>query len=600
MNTRRHLTRALLRRLIPPSANLGDGGVNKRPEELRQLADNARTRRDFDADAFFRRRLCEIEPDRAGNWIQLGHSLKEAGFHKRSRAAYGRAEGMRPYDGELQVHLGHLAKIMGDFTAAKAHFEKGLALGVTAPDAVTFELGILNKIDNSVVYQKYENLEDGSAVRFFLSAPTGLIQESSKVSMQTGLGHGDYSYAFAMQAFARGLEAIGADFVILEHPEYISTISERSDAATNVHLGFYPPERLRLLKGGYNINCFAWEFDRLRAPEEILSAHAFADQAAMLDLADEIWMPSEHGAAATRPSLSRPVHVVPAPLIDNVAAKPRDQNRTPRLKAKAVRALGEVAWQPLAIAPRIQPEVNGATRAREARLQTIMDVHFETSPATFVTVFNAHDYRKQIAPMIRGFVEFLRTNPNALLLCKMTSVDRVHSINDILSREQFTEVGHLLPAIINEKIWITKQVLTREEMTALYDVSDHYLCTSHAEGQNLPLLEAMGRGVVPVSVAGTAMDDYISDKTAVVIPTEVRPFGKRLTARYGIFGLTTHFTTAEWVADALRAAMRMPSDVYAARSAAALDVVRERYGAAAFAAAIRGLEQRLTVSVRDQ
>jgi hypothetical protein len=76
MNNRRHLTRALLRRLSPPSVNLGDGSGNKRPEELRQLADNARTRREFDADAFYRRRLCEIEPDRAGTWIQLGHALK--------------------------------------------------------------------------------------------------------------------------------------------------------------------------------------------------------------------------------------------------------------------------------------------------------------------------------------------------------------------------------------------------------------------------------------------------------------------------------------------------------------------------------------------
>ena len=244
--------------------------------------------------------------------------------------------------------------------------------------------------------------------------------------------------------------------------------------------------------------------------------------------------------------------------------------------------------------------MNGATKAREARLQTILDVHFEASPAIFVTVFNAHDYRKQIAPMIRGFVEFLRTNPNALLLCKMTSVDRVHSINDILSREQFAEVGRLLPPIINEKIWVTKQVLTREEMTALYDVSDHYLCTSHAEGQNLPLLEAMGRGVVPVSVAGTAMDDYISEETAVVVPTEVRPFGKRLTARYGLYGLNTHFTTADWVADALRAAVRLPLEVYATKSAAGLDTVRRRYGVEAFAAAIKGLEQRLAVPGADQ
>ena len=54
-------------------------------------------------------------------------------------------------------------------------------------------------------------------------------------------------------------------------------------------------------------------------------------------------------------------------------------------------------------------------------------------------------------------------------------------------------------------------------MSALYCIADFYICTSAAEGQNLPLLEAMAHGSVPVSTGNTAMADYITADNAFQI-----------------------------------------------------------------------------------
>ena len=598
MNRNRRFARSLISRIHPPTANLGDGLAGKTPKALRNLADQARARRDFTADTYYRRRLCELESERAGNWIQYGHALKESGYHQRAEVAYRRALDLLPNDPDLQMQLGHLAKVRGDFPAADLAFSEADRLGYPARDEIAFQRSLLRKIDNRTVFRDESPSGERVPLRIFLSVPGGPISEGDRAGMEAGLGHGDYSYAFAMRGFVNALEALDVDHVVIRNPEFIADIRQRSNAVTNVHLSFYPPERMRLLKGAYNINCFAWEFDRLRLPRELLTAHAFGDQARMLDLADEIWMPSEHGADAVRPSLKRPVRVVPAPVIEHLSKSPRTGRPSPSQRDKSIRALSGVAWQPLAIVPRIQAEVNGGSKAREMRIRGILDNHFDGGvPNIFVSVFNAHDYRKQISPMLNGFIDLLKTHPNSILLFKMTTVDRGGSVNEVLYREQIRELDSLTPPMISDKVWITNQVLTRAEMNALFDFADHYVCTSHAEGQNLPLIEAMGRGVVPVSVSGTAMDAYIAPETAVVIESERRPFGRRLTARYGLYGLETYFTEADWVRGALIRAIELDNEAYGEKSAAALERVKDVYGLEPFERAFNDMAARVTSSV---
>ncbi len=58
-------------------------------------------------------------------------------------------------------------------------------------------------------------------------------------------------------------------------------------------------------------------------------------------------------------------------------------------------------------------------------------------------------------------------------------------------------------------------------MSALYGIADYYVSTSVAEGQNLPLLEAMAHGTIPVSTSNTAMADYVKPDNAFLIAERV-------------------------------------------------------------------------------
>lgn len=560
-------------------------GRRQSTQELKRQAEKARTQRDWALDLAYRRQISGMEPTKPGAWIQKGHALKEAGFHSRAAEAYLKARELGGDEGEAALQLGHLAKIRGDFGTAAREFETAVALGHPAADQIALELKLLRRIDNTLVFRGVNPKAPKAPLRVFLSVPGGQVQEGDKEAAAAGLGAADYSYSFAMRGFIQAFEEMEVDYTVIDKPEYISDIRERSGAEINIHLGFYPPERMRVLKGAYNINCFAWEFDRLRLPTEAFSHHAFADQAQMLDVADELWVTSQHATDAVAAQITKPATRVPSPVLSNLSRRPRSQRPDLRELERIGRDLAGVNWEPLSILPRLQPMLDNAARAKAASLPAILSsLDGEERPEIFLSVFNVHDYRKQIEPMLTGFMRFLEHRPNALLLLKMTTPHRAKRLaNRILMEEQISDAGRLIPPMVSDRIWLTDSVLTRNELNRLYDAATYYVCTSYAEGQNLPLIEAMGRGVVPVTVNHTAMSDYISENDAVVIPSEPRPLDIRLTARYRMFGTDTNYVSAEDVRASLERAVTLEEADYAHRSSAAFEEVRSQFGLAPFA-----------------
>lgn len=570
------------------------GAQGSTPADLRRLAEQARSRRDWSLDCYYRRQICAQPTPRAGDWIQYGHSLKEAGFHGRAETAYLTALAMKPDDPEIPLQLGHLAKVRGRFQAAAEAFSKALDAGYPS-EPIAFERELARKMDNGTVFRDFPPGTPREGVRLFLSAPAAAVHETDKAGLAASLGAADYSYSFAMRGFIDALEALEMDYTLLANPEFVSDIAERSSGAINIHLGFYPPERMRVLKGAYNVNCFAWEFDRLRSSGETLSYHAFADQATMLAIADEIWIPSEHGAQAVRDSTQVPVIRIPAPIVSNLKKKPREAPPARREVERLARGLSDIFWEPLTILPRLQPQLDESARGRQATIQSIMSRQpADAAPVFYLSVFNVHDFRKQIEPMLRGFVQFSEDHPEAILLLKATTPHRAKKIiNRILMEEQVADTGRLIAPLISDRIFITDAVLSRDELNRLYDLATFYVCTSYAEGQNLPLLEAMGRGVVPVSVDHTAMADYVDETDAVVIPSARRELDPRLAARYGLYGVMTNYVEAGAVAEALARASDLPNDAYGRMSAAAHRQVTSQFTAEAFQDQLQGLIRRL-------
>ncbi|MBM3606784.1 MAG: hypothetical protein FJX25_19430, partial [Alphaproteobacteria bacterium] len=506
-------------RKVGPS--ISGNGSQRSAASPKQQAEAARARGDWAADVYYRRQVCERAPDRANHWLQYGHALKEAGFYARAEQAYLKARDLSPEDAEILVQLGHLSKVRGDIEFARDRFLEARQHPEADAQFLDTQIRTLSRAARGGIFRSTASGAK-QGVRYFLSAPGKAVLEASPSEISETLSRPDHPTSFAMRAFLDAFQAIELEASIIENPEFIADIRERSDAAINVHLGFHPPEQLRLLKGAYNISCFSWAFDRLRHPGEVISYNAFADQAAMLDRPDEIWIPSVHGQRALAPAVSRPLKVVPAPVAFDTALEGRQARPSQATVERAARKLTRINWEPLAIVPRIQSTLDSAARSRRETVPSLL-FREDARPTIFVSVFNACDIRKQIEPMLRGFVAFSESRQDAILLLKVTTPDRVHeSANVSVMRHQLINAANLVSPCVSDRVWLTNDALTRDEMNSLYDVADHYLCTSSAESQNLPLLEAMGRGVVPVSVDHTAMAEYISVDGAIVIPTNSR------------------------------------------------------------------------------
>lgn len=586
----------------------GKSGINqlgssfiRSPKVLRGLAARARAKSDWATDAYYRRKICNIQPGRGANWLQLGHSLKELGQYISAEKAYLRAKAVGVNPADINIQLAHIAKIRGDFKSAAVCFREALRHGYAFPSEITHELSLLQRIDNSVIHtEKVAGFIDNEP-HIYLSAPVAAVSDRGGAERPTGMGKADYSYAFAMRGFIRALEDMGRNYTVIKHPEFVSDIREQSNSKINIHLGFYPAERLRLLKGAYNINCFAWEFDRLRLLEETISYHAFADQTTMLNLVDEVWAPSKHGALAIAQTVSKPVYTVAAPILGDLRPTSRDAPPSiARIRSLAAK-LDKISWQPLAVFSRVQTVMNQAAAQRSASLFNVLKrMNVEQNHLIFVSILNVHDWRKQLYPLLEGFIQVRDSCPNATLLIKAsTPLKDKHPINSHVLGEQIEDSGSLPRPLVSDRVWITDEVFTREEMNALFDLGAFYVCTSYAEGQNLPLLEAMGRGSVPVSVNHTAMADYITQETGIVIHSEPRDFGPRLTARYGLLGLKTNFVMSPDVRDAIETASGLSQHNYARKSAAAMQIIRTEYGISPLTKAIDRVINDLKGKARD-
>ena len=568
-----HAQPAPPKQLAAPAAS--EGG------KFRRLADAARDRSDWAAAAFHYGRLLALEPDDAALWLQHGHMLKEAGLLIKAGESYRQAMLRAPDDPEMPLQAGMLEKHLSHVTEAKQLLERARQLGYSNQALLDQELRFLRESGSRQSRDVLLSSMQDAPLRIFLSAAVPALAQESAAGLGTSLGVKNYSYAFIVKGYREALDQLGLPYEMINRPEFVPDIRQRSRARVNLHLGFYPPDAPRMLKGAHNVMVVAWEFERLQLPHEIMSPHAFSDPARMLALSDEVWCLSEYATEAIRRSAQLgAVSTVPTPVLsgvlDQARAAPPPMEQVMRLAAR----LEHVAWWPLAVAGTMQLELYREGRRRRSPLRTVLLERLEDAPpVVFVAVLNVFDARKQVRPMLEAFVQLTLQHPNCFLLLKVSFPDyKTGDPNEALFLHQVVESENIAPFLVSDRVWITPDVLSRDDLNALYDMGAFYVSTSHGEGQNLPLLEAMGRGVVPVSVDNTAMRDYISAENAVVIPSALRPFTPRLSERYGLRDVSTYFVSPRDVLAAFRTAFGLDQASYAARSAAALAAVKQKFG----------------------
>jgi glycosyltransferase involved in cell wall biosynthesis len=344
-----------------------------------------------------------------------------------------------------------------------------------------------------------------------------------------------------------------------------------------VHDAFKPYEEFRMLKGAVNVAHVAWEFDKVPNFSELPYDHPrrdnmLNDYVHVLGMASEIWVGCEYTKAVFASHGLQRVQVLPAPI----DTSRREDDDAP---GAGLYKIGCLEFTRRAMTACIDstgaPQLDNSTmfRADDCRA---------AGGRVFFSVFNPGDPRKNVAALFLGFQEYLRrTGRNDLLIVKLVLDGSPQSLRNALSRYMpkfFDYAGIPISFIDCANILLVPSLLSAEELSGLYRAADFYICTSAAEGQGLPVQEAMAAGLVPISSAETAMADYIKPDHAIVLQTKSAAIPLQVTQAYGLWGVNWRLPDHHEVVRALQQAAEMPQDEYARRSRAARGFIHREYG----------------------
>jgi glycosyltransferase involved in cell wall biosynthesis len=394
--------------------------------------------------------------------------------------------------------------------------------------------------------------------------------------MEKMLGVAHYSYRFAEAKFVATLGDQGLVPHKLVMPEFYASVEALPEGVhergfADIHFMFRSTEQFRLLKFARNVSCFAWEFDVLK-DSTLEGEHPFLNQTRMLGLCDEIWVPCSYTRSILRSYGLENVHTIPAPITVEERARPSLR--------ECLSFVGHCVVAPLhynAFLPREQLKREIAARAVTLAKHIGGRIGRGQSPRIYLSVLNPEDFRKNLDALLRGFHYFSREHSDALLLVKVLTSSSRYDLWDIVANV----VSNKLDAgsgMESANILFFSDFLADEAMAHLYSMADFYLCPSLCEGQNLPLLEAMAHGAVPVSTANTAMGDYINAGNAVVIedllvPNDIPYLAATATGK----PFNIRRSTPRDVCAALEVSAGLTKDRYAQMSAQSRDAVRVRF-----------------------
>jgi len=332
-----------------------------------------------------------------------------------------------------------------------------------------------------------------------------LISSERNADIRRQMGGAHYSYTLVEARFVELFRRLGYDTRTLSDPQRV-----KDRASGQFHVAFRSSENLRVVPGAHNICHFAWEFDVLR-DASLPSDPILPNQAHMLGLFREIWAPSSYTLKVLRGvGLSQTV-LVPTPVCET--------SPQPRLEARAIlQLIGSLPAIPLRFSSEAS-EVENLELAQRGlchlgQVPAIADRLAGGEGRIFLVVCNPGDLRKNLLNTIDGFRSVKR--PGDVLLVKLV----VANTGDHLIEAQHRYLRPLYrgpAAAADRDVYFVTHFLEYVQMQALYNLTDFYISASLCEGFNLPLLEAMAHGAVPVATTSTAMADYIFPDNSVKI-----------------------------------------------------------------------------------
>lgn len=155
-------------------------------------------------------------------------------------------------------------------------------------------------------------------------------------------------------------------------------------------------------------------------------------------------------------------------------------------------------------------------RQLRAELQIPEDAH------VFLNV-GSMTLNKGIGLLLAAFAVHLQRNPRAILLLK--GAEQLYG--NVLAHS-ISEAARLVPggilAAIQPAIRYSGRNLTLANLAKLYRASDAYVSPYRGEGFNLPVLEALASGLLPIVTAGGSTDDFCPDTLSLKVAATLVPF----------------------------------------------------------------------------
>jgi glycosyltransferase involved in cell wall biosynthesis len=393
-------------------------------------------------------------------------------------------------------------------------------------------------------------------MRFFMSNAIDEEKLPFNPIEEVKFGRAHYSWKIVADLYRHGLEAAGIETQIVTRPEiYQSKIAQNVFGVRHddIHIAVKPIEHIRPFPGMKNIFVAGWEFPQFSTSS--FNGNPLNDHIKILKRADQVWCWSNFTTNNLRlyginAAITMPPPVIIPGVSDEITV---DDIRTLALNTSRV---------PVPTDFKKLADVLGA---------------FENS-TIFFSVLNPFDRRKQINLMLTAFQSALSKNQNMILIVKLV----IDNIGTTLGNIQ-----EILPAYYgfhgeNDRIIFIGETLTKSQMVKLMQKADFYLCTSSTEGLNLPMIESMFHGVVPVSPKASAMADYIHEENSIVIEYEESLTDGPYHYLHNYLP-TTHFPPRlTSVIDALILASDISEGAYRSLSDRAKKDVYEKYSVKAF------------------
>ena len=350
-----------------------------------------------------------------------------------------------------------------------------------------------------------------------------------------GWGYAHYSYGFAMESFNDTIKNTDNVVGTFSYPFHVGSARTIMRQVPNtVNISFLPPDVALFVPKHKNICYFAWEFDKLPSKSDGNDGIFKKDYSTTLKKFDHVLTLSSY-SQSTLKSYGIESSVLPSAVTAKVV---EDDESIDDLNCYT-----------------LSTESHYYADHKPQPLKNLLDnSEYEKR---FLYILNPHDIRKNFGNLVTAFVRFREQYPEAILLLKMTAQGDLGKLQTTAFRREFPS----FPETTFDNVYFIPQRLSDSKLQMLMNSCQNYVSPSRAEGQNLPLCEAMVSGRVCITPDHTSMSDYVTSDSAIILESSAWMIDESTHKYKDFWGFSWFNVGEQTILDALNVAITLtPED----------------------------------------